>query len=454
MRSLAVLIGILGIGAILACSGGGEPRGNVILITLDTTRADRIGAYGHPGSMTPAIDRLAIEGALYTDCIAPVPTTLAAHTSILSSLAPREHHVPRNGFLVPEDVYTFPEELQKSGYRTGAFIGAFPLHGQFGLGRGFGTYDDELDETPDGGEVERRADRVTDRALAWLAGGGDAPFFLWVHYFDVHWPYDPPGSWGEARRPPGSALDPTNVETLHDIRFGRVPFEADDRAYWEAQYDGELSFVDTQIRRLLAGVREAGGDDLLVVLTSDHGESFGDHRYYFDHGDFLYDDAIRVPLILQGTRDVTPGVVNGPVELIDIAPTIHDWVGLRIPRRYRGRSLLEGGRQDDAVVISEASKPWNVEVAAEWQNQYKAKSVRTTEWKYQLVPFMGRKELYNLTVDPAENDNVARRHPDVVARMERELEEWTKQFDPGFQMGDLTERDEVRDNLKKHGYFK
>ncbi len=429
----------------------------VFLITLDTTRADRLGCYGNRSASTPSLDRLAAQGLLFETCIAPVPTTLSSHVSILSSLYPRSHHIPRNGFRVPEDLEMLPKILGAKGFRTAAFIGAYPLHSDFGLHRGFDVYDDDLDESPAGGEVERRADAVTSRAISWLASVQDDPFFLWVHLFDPHWPYDPPEPFDRLGRLPPGRFDTADLDDLMDIRFRRRPYDDGDHAAFLAAYDGELAFLDRRLGELLDSIPRDKRERMLIVVAADHGESFGEHNYYFDHGDFVWDNEIRVPLILSG-----PGlfpdasVITEPVELIDLAPTILEAAGIRIPRAFEGRSLLSAADRplEAKPAVSEASKPWNVEVESEWQNRYKAKAVRTDEWKYMLIPFTGRKELYHLASDPGETRNVIRRHPEVADRMEEELTDWIRRRDPGFQIGDLTGQKEVREKLKALQYVK
>jgi len=444
-------------GLSLAC--GGPPRENVrgvILVTIDTCRADRIGAYGNVAASTPTMDRLAREGAQFADCFVPVPTTLASHTSILTSLYPRSHGVPRNGFTLGEDVRTVTEIFAERGFRTAAFVGAFPLSRGFGLDRGFEVYDDETEERPEGGELERRADRVTERAEEWLAGVGDEPFFLWIHYFDPHWPYDPPEPFGKVRRPPATPYDPTNLDDVMAIRFGRVPFGAEDLEAFFAAYDGEIAFVDRNLERLLDALPENRRRDLLTVVTSDHGEGFGEHRYWFDHGDFLWESSIHVPLILHAPLLVdSPRLVEGPVRLLDLAPTLLEAAGIGAPRHYEGASLLPAlsGGLDDRLVITEASKPWNVEARGEYRNKNKAKAVRTDRWKYVVTPYRGRTELYDLEEDPREDRNLIHKEEEEADRLSRVLLDWIREKDPRAEAEDLTADEEIREKLKSLGYF-
>ncbi|MBN1826178.1 MAG: sulfatase [Candidatus Eisenbacteria bacterium] len=448
---------VLLVGIALACAGKpGEKARGVLLVTIDTCRADRIGAYGNGAACTPTLDRLAREGAQFADCFVQVPTTLSSHATILTSLYPRTHGVPRNGFTLGEDVRTVTQVFAERGFRTAAFVGAFPLSRSFGLDRGFEVYDDDTESRPEGGELERSADRVTERAVEWLAGVGDEPFFLWVHYFDPHWPYAPPEPYGRVRRPPSTPYDPADLDDVMAIRFGRVPFGGDDLEAFFAAYDGEIAFVDRNLDRLLDAVPEKRRGDLLTVVTGDHGEGFGEHRYWFDHGDFLWESSIHVPLILHAPLLIGGGrLVEGPVRLLDLAPTILEAAGIGAPGHYEGESLMPAlsGRLDSRIVISEASKPWNVEMRGEYRNAYKSKSVRTDRWKYMVTPYQGKTELYDLEEDPREGRNLIHREQEEAERLSKTLLDWIHQKDPRVEAEDLTADDEIREKLKSLGYF-
>ncbi|RPJ42409.1 MAG: hypothetical protein EHM19_10460, partial [Candidatus Latescibacterota bacterium] len=358
----------------LACSGGRPPAvDGILLVTLDTTRADRIGCYGHSKAVTPTLDRIASEGVLFSYCTTQIPTTLSSHTTILSSLYPRTHQVPRNGFGVPKEIRTVAQIFQEKGFRTGAFVSAFPLDRAFGLDRGFSAYDDRTDERPEGGELERRASAVTDRAALWLARAGGEPFFLWVHYFDPHWPYDPPPPYGSLRRVPPTGLSTTSLETLRLVRSRLTPFREEDREWFLAAYDGEIAAVDRALARLLDAVPPARRERILVVIAGDHGEAFGEHFYFFDHGEYLWSSGVDVPLILYGPAIAPRGrVEEAPVRLLDIAPTLLQAAGIPVPSDFEGESLLPAARGPirPRLSISEASKPWNIEPEGDYKNKF------------------------------------------------------------------------------------
>lgn len=225
-------------------------RYNVLLVTIDTLRADRLGCYGYAGAATPVLDALAARGVRFATAIAHVPLTTPSHASILTGLTPLRHGVRDNGdFVLPDRIPTLAEAFHDAGYRTAAFVSGFPLDRRFGLARGFDTYDDHLPHGEDrrrSAYVERPADQTTAAVRSWLEGGTPSPWFLWVHYFDPHSPYEPPPDFA--------------------ARFAGRP------------YDGEVAFVDAQIGVLLALLEAKGlAPRTRVLVTADHGESLGEH---------------------------------------------------------------------------------------------------------------------------------------------------------------------------------
>ena len=303
--------------AVPAC-GGGETGPttspatgpSVVLITLDTTRVDRIGCYGYSDAATPAIDGLALEGVRFDQARTPVPLTLPAHASLLTATYPPYHGIRDNGVAWLSDrALTVSERLRDAGYRTGAFVAAVVLDARFGLDQGFDTYDAVRQSSlvASGFLEERRADAVVDAAIEWL-GTVPGPYFLWVHLFDPHAPYDPP--------PP------------YKSRFeGRL-------------YDGEIAFADQQIGRLLDVVRaRPDGPSTYVALTADHGEGLGDHGET-SHGVFVYDTCVRVPLILSGPGLTAGQAVAEAVSLVDLPVTILDACDVEPLPESQGMSLL------------------------------------------------------------------------------------------------------------------
>lgn len=275
-------------------------RWDVVLVTFDTTRADRIGCYGDVRARTPALDALARDGIAYLSCYTPAPVTLPAHSSLMTGLTPLRHGIHDNGrnALAP-DVETLAESLGRQGYATAAFVGAFVLDHQFGLDQGFDRYDDAMTSDHETGlfcYAERNAQLVTDAALAWLADDTSQPQFVWVHFFDPHAPYDAPG------------FDPT---------FSSL-----------TSYDAEIHFADAQLKRLVDHIDARQDRPTLLVVAADHGEGLGDHGEV-THGLFVYNSTLHVPLLVRfPDRRHAATRVDTPVSLIDVAPSILDWLDL------------------------------------------------------------------------------------------------------------------------------
>ncbi len=283
---------------------------SVVLITLDTTRADRIGCYGYEAAHTPALDALASGGYRFDRAYTSVPLTTPAHATILSGLYPTRHGIHTNGDAVlPEAVDTIAERLAAAGYRTAASVSAFTTSGIWNLDQGFEEYFDEVEGQGAGGRWarERPAGPVVDDAIGWLEQIPGEPFFLWAHFFDPHDPYRPPEAWAQ-----------------------RFP---------EAPYDGEIAYMDEQIGRLVQAV-EARGEPVVFVVVGDHGEALSLEHGERTHGLFLFEQTTRVPLIVRPAEPVEQGVVIEPtVATADLLPTMLSLVGLEAPTDLDGRDL-------------------------------------------------------------------------------------------------------------------
>ena len=293
-----------------SCGKDAGPR-SVLLVTFDTTRADRIGCYGQPNAGTPTIDALAARGVRFARALTPVPITLPAHASLMTASDPPYHGVRDNGtYRVAPELNTLAERLQSEGLRTAAFVSALPLESEFGLNQGFDYFDENRGGAGrDEHMHERRAEDTIERATIWLSDvQADEGFFMWVHLFDPHYPYAAPGE----------------VDPAHDA------------------YQAEISYADRQLGRLIAELeREGRLANTAIVMTADHGESLGEHGE-ISHGHLLYDGTQHIPLVMAGPEIETPRVIQGAVSLIDIAPTVTDWLGFDAPefKRHGGRSLL------------------------------------------------------------------------------------------------------------------
>ncbi|MFQ5806218.1 MAG: sulfatase-like hydrolase/transferase [Phycisphaerae bacterium] len=357
---------------------GSGPGFNVLLITLDTARADYLGCYGHPGNHTPSIDRLAAEGTRFTQCTAAAPSTLASHATILTAVYPYVHGVRHNvGYRLSQANVTLAEVLKRSGYSTAAYVAAFVVNRDVGLDQGFDTYDDV------GKRHERRADEVCGGAIEWLRRHAREKFFLWVHLFDPHAPYDPP-----------------------------QPF----RSLYRDPYVGEIAFVDQQVGRLLEELRKLGLErNTLVVLTADHGEGLGQHGEE-THLYFVYDTTMSVPLLFRCPGRIPPvGVLPMQVRNIDIAPTILAFLGLAIEPALpyaQGVSLIPHmlGRVSDTGLAAYGETLGGQIVLGTSPLRF----LRADGWKYIHAP---RPELYRIGDDPAEEHNLAASEPDRLGAM-------------------------------------
>ena len=306
---------------------------DLLLVTLDTVRADRLGCYGYEQAATPTIDALAAKGVRFTDVTAPAPVTLPSHVTLMTGLDVPSHGVRNNSsFRLGREHETLAERLADAGYESGAFVGAFVLDGRYGLDQGFGTYDDDTNPggaaTASGHFHERDARRVVDATLSWWAEQpADARLFTWVHTFDAHAPYEPP--------PEAARLHP-----------GRP-------------YDGELTHVDTQLGRLVEQLRASGRlERTLVVVTADHGEGLGEHGEP-SHSVLVYESTMHVPLILSNpTLFDEPWVVDDRVGgLVDLAPTLLSLLGLPALDATDGRDLFEATPDPDRALYIESMVP-------------------------------------------------------------------------------------------------
>jgi arylsulfatase A-like enzyme/Flp pilus assembly protein TadD len=381
VRRLRVLLLL----APLGCGRSERPR-DLLLVTLDTTRADRLAAYGGAPDVSPRLDAFFREAVVLESAFCPIPETLPSHATLLTGLDPPAHGVRGNGIPLPAREATLAGTLRERGRATGAFVGSGALDPSFGLARGFETYDRAFLQEGEGDSSERRAGEVNAAALAWIrALPRDRSFFLWVHYYDPHAPYDPPAPYAE--------------------RFRDRP------------YDGEVAYADACFGALIDALRVEGRlEDALVCVAADHGEGLGEHGEPF-HSILLYEETVRVPLAFSSPRRLPPRRVRGVVRLADVAPTLLDLLGIPVPPGLDGRSLapfLERGEVDERAAYLEASH------GASAYGWAPLRGLRTAEWKYVRAP---RPELYRLADDPRERRDLHASQAQVAARLERMLAE-------------------------------
>jgi choline-sulfatase len=334
-----------------ASAGTPALRPWILLVTLDTTRADSIGPEAR-GVETPAFNALATRARRFRQAYATVPETLPSHSSMMTGLYPAGHGVRENSRYLSPDHPVLAERLREAGYRTAAFVSSFVLARRFGLARGFDVYDDELPA----GHAERTARDTTDRALAFLDHPSPQPLLLWVHYFDPHAPYTPP-----------------------------EPFRS---RYAKAPYLGEIAAMDEQLGRLVRAFEERAGEPRAIVVVGDHGEGLGDHGES-QHGNLVYQATMHVPLLLVGPG-LTPAMSDSPVSTRRVFHTILDWAGLGAADSLRGVG--------QEIVLGEAMKPF---LSYGWQPQVMAVEGRTK------AILAGSMEVYDVVADPAETRDLA-----------------------------------------------
>jgi choline-sulfatase len=369
---------------------------NVVLITLDTTRADRMGFLGSRRGLTPNLDVLAYQGVVFTHAYSQVPLTGPSHATILTGTYPQFNHLQDMGSPLTKDLPYLPDILQHAGYHTAAFVGSQILDPKSaaapGFDRGFEVYDAGFHSRAPGEDryrsVERRAEVVVAHAIAWLSQGERAPFFLWVHLYDPHDPYDPPA--------------PFNVK------------------YHAEPYDGEIAYADFAVGKLLAALHARGlYDSTVIVVAADHGEAFGEHGEK-THGLFLYDETIHVPLVVKfAGGNPAARRVETRVGLVDLAPTILQAVGVKVPASMQGASLTELVRSDskgeivDRAAYAETDYPFR---AFGWSP---LQAWRAGKYLYVSAP---QRELYDQMADPGALRNLASNSTAVADTMASQLE--------------------------------
>ncbi len=379
----------------------------ILLVTIDTLRADYVGSYGAAHVKTPTLDRIAREGVRFATAISPAPLTMPSHASLMTALDPPAHGVHANGkFRLPDSIPTLAEQFQHANYTTAGFVAAVVLDHRYGLARGFDHYDDQMGYRRNirgktGSYAERTATQMVDAVVAWLDTAPDS-FFLWVHFYDPHGNYDPPRGFRPKKQPKLEHPDRTGVLEMARVMFPPL-------------YAGEIYFADTELGRLLRVVDNRYADDeTLVVVTSDHGESLAEHGEV-THSLTVYDATQKVPLLMRGAGLPAGRVVESPVRLIDIAPTILEHAGLPALPESAGVSLMpwiRGERRDPLVAYVETLETYR---GYGWSPVL---GLRTDRYKYLRTV---RPELYDLAADPDELEDISSTSAETVNEMDQVL---------------------------------
>ncbi|MGO9239935.1 MAG: sulfatase-like hydrolase/transferase [Bryobacteraceae bacterium] len=419
--------------ALIACrpasTGGASPGGsgarlrplNLVVVTIDTLRADRLHCYGNAHIETPTLDGLATRGVLFESAVAQAPLTPPSHASIFTGTYPTVHHVRNTGgFALQPSSITLAKILQAQGWDTAAFIGASVLKKAFGFSQGFDVYDDQMPKPEKRLEEreypERRAAVVVDHALQWLNAQSGKPFFVWLHLYDPHEPYEPPSPFKEK--------------------------------YRDHLYDGEVAYADQQLGRFLSAVEaKSGAGKTLIAFLADHGESLGEHGE-FTHGVFLYDSTLRIPFILAGPG-VPAGVrVDQQARTVDVLPTILALLGGQPPPVCQGVSLMPAFAGKSVATTYSYAETLYPKMSMGWAE---LRAIRTNKWKYVRAP---KPELYDLAADPGEKNNVIAAHPKEYRELDAQFKALTGGGANASEKVSASQLDSrTMDQLKSLGYL-
>jgi choline-sulfatase len=391
---------------------------NLVVVTIDTLRPDHLHCYGYSRIETPSVDSIAATGVLFEYAVTQTPLTPPSHASIFTGLYPTVHHVrDTGGFVLQPSSTTLATILQRQGWDTAAFISSAVLKKLFGFNQGFAVYDDQMPRQGSSRDFlddpERRAGDTIDRAIRWLDGQSGKPYFLWVHLYDPHMPYQPPSPFKEK--------------------------------YKDRPYDGEIAYADRELGRLFEAVRKKSPPDkTILAVLSDHGESLGEHGEY-SHGVFLYDATLRIAFLMSGPGIPTGIRVKQQARTIDFLPTVLEVMGGKASAAVQGVSLtpaFAGHDPQSAVSYAETLYP---KINMGWAE---LRGIRTNRWKYVRAP---KPELYDLSQDPGETSNLIQTHAVEVQKFEAQLK--------AVIGGDGTEKVETSavdtrtlDQLKSLGY--
>lgn len=416
------LSALCALAALLACAGEPPKPPHIVLFTVDTLRADHLSFSGYPRATSPNVDAFA-EGAWHFEqALTVIPKTGPSFATLLTGRHPREHGVTSNFSQIPRAFPMLAERLQQAGYRTAAFVENPAVRATKGFDRGFDVYEVVLSGKPG-------TKRLVDAYLAWAAANWDRPTFVWIHTLDPHGPYRPPPAyeqlfiddeWARSdERVPfaqGSAAD--TLKVLGAVPSYQQRSEGDDRvADYVARYDAEIRLVDDAFGRVMEDLRARGlYDDAVVIFTADHGESLGEHDYYFEHGWFAYEPGLHIPLLVK-----TPGQQNGqrvsqPVSNLDFFRTVSALAGSEVPPEVHGRNLLDGPVPERTILVENSDR---------YVEKYFG--LRSAGEKFLVREQDGREELYDLEADPGETRNLAEERPEAVralrAQLDRQLAE-------------------------------
>lgn len=414
---------------------------NLVLISIDTLRADHLSCYGYPRKTSPTIDALAGEGVLFTNMMAQRSSTWPSLTSIMTSLYPVKHGVRLNGMKLSYQKTSLAQVLKNKGYTCAAFL------------------TNVYRATWEGFDYKRKGyDREnTVQAIDWLRSNHHKKLFLWVHYLSPHSPYRPPMPYKDRFDPDYKGNINGSTEQLNEITNKKITLSKEDLNHIISLYDGEIAFVDDQISGLINAVRELNiKDKTLIVILADHGEDLYQRNFYFYHSASIHESSLRIPLIFSMPAVVPTGLkINKLAESIDIAPTILKILGISPPKSFQGTSLTPLFRNKD-IFLGDAYSELKDQIL----------SVRTREYRYIYNPAnyhpiiciggaeyislaIGQEELYDIESDPLESRNIAKIKPKIAQILRNKILDWQKQH--SWYLDELKNKDDmIEDDLKEY----
>jgi arylsulfatase A-like enzyme len=465
-----VLTGVALISSLAACAerpATEQAARHIVVISMDTARADHFGFLGNENRYTPRLDELASESITLTDYMTVAPTTLASHTSLFTGRYPHHHGTPRNGFMVHRENEMLPELLKQIGFHTAGFAASFALSGRFDFAQGFDHYDEQFDVLIGQRGIDqnqRSAADTTEAVIRYLDETGIPDrLFLFVHYFDPHQPYSAPAPFDRV-------YDPLGSDELPPIRTLRAPSSSLTRAEklryagrHALHYAAEISYMDQQIGRLLDDLRERGVlDDALLIVTSDHGETLWEHGEQFDHGGAVFQTTIHAVCLIRLPGANRAGAqVGQPTTNIDIAPTVLEFLGVATPSEVDGEPIdlrRAGAPSRQRLRFGQATKPWSeADEDQPWMNARMKRFVRRGSFKFIQTPYRETEELYDLVSDPGETENLLKDpSPDIEAlanTLRGELEAWAASADPLPTAFESSHTEETIERLRSLGYL-
>jgi arylsulfatase A-like enzyme len=421
---------MLVIALLVAAGCAKQPGPNVLIITIDTLRSDHLGCYGYGKITSPRMDEFARSGTLFESVVCQSSQTLPSHASIFLGTNPRTHKSISHESPVAPEQTTLAEILKEQGYKTGAFISSHALDSEFKLDQGFDTYWEihkEL-EIPERQRLHATGvDPATGAGIQWLRRHADSRFMLWIHWFHPHRPYNPPLRYLEAFAGDYTGTVSPHTDFIMKVWREQIDLPREDVEHLINRYDAEVAFTDFQVGRVLDEVESLGlSGNTIVIITADHGEILYEHEYYFGHDIALYDECLRIPLIIQAPGlEIAQPRVKDWVQSIDILPTLLDLLDMRHPKGLEGKSLLAliaGSGASTADYFFSETFPFPEKCAPRH-------AVRSAEakliWKEDRSGPI-TKEFYDLAADPGETHNLYPEHPEMAAHFDSVLTSWIR----------------------------